>query len=254
MSLPFDKNKWSRSPYVRASDFFDYIHKGNKSLRLATQNVVISWSQAWARQWAKSRGLSWNSFMGYSYCEIQKENTHLFTSLGMGGPSAAVFMEQLICAGAENFITIGTAGALNPSLNIGDIVIGARSLRDEGTSYHYLPPGEIYVETCQELLASTEKKLSLVNLEHSRGVAWTTDAPFRETREEILRYQKMNVDVVDMESATMYAVAKHHSKKALSLFVISDLLYEQTWTPYFKNKKLRSQYMNLLTAQLNCEL
>jgi len=61
------------------------------------------------------------------------------TSTGIGGPSAAIAIEELAQLGAHTFIRIGTSGAMQRDLHIGDLVIATAAIRDEGTSNHYVP-------------------------------------------------------------------------------------------------------------------
>ncbi|MDF1540283.1 MAG: nucleoside phosphorylase, partial [Candidatus Thorarchaeota archaeon] len=60
-------------------------------------------------------------------------------STGIGCPSAAIAIEELIRVGCHTFVRVGTAGAINPSLGAGDIVIFSGSVRDDGTSKQYAP-------------------------------------------------------------------------------------------------------------------
>jgi len=62
-------------------------------------------------------------------------------STGIGGPSAAIAMEELIKCGVHTFIRVGTCGAMQPDILPGDIVIAAAAIRAEGTTMEYLPPG-----------------------------------------------------------------------------------------------------------------
>jgi uridine phosphorylase len=61
------------------------------------------------------------------------------TSTGIGGPSAAIAVEELAQLGAHTFIRIGTSGAVQPELEIGELVVATAAVRDEGTSRQYVP-------------------------------------------------------------------------------------------------------------------
>ena len=61
------------------------------------------------------------------------------TSTGIGGPSAAIAMEELVRCGADTFVRIGTCGGMQPEVKSGDIVIATGSIRMEGTSKEYAP-------------------------------------------------------------------------------------------------------------------
>ncbi len=61
------------------------------------------------------------------------------TSTGIGGPSTAIAVEELVRCGADTFIRVGTSGAMQEWIQPGDLGIVAAAIRDEGTSIHYLP-------------------------------------------------------------------------------------------------------------------
>src|SRR3712207_4668526 len=59
---------------------------------------------------------------------------------GVGAPLAAAFLEELIALGCSKFVACGGAGVLNTEIAVGHVVVPSSAIRDEGTSYHYLPP------------------------------------------------------------------------------------------------------------------
>jgi len=63
--------------------------------------------------------------------------------LYIGAPAATIAMELLIAAGVRKFLVFGGCGAIHPSVKIYDIVVPTWSIREEGTSYHYLPPDTV---------------------------------------------------------------------------------------------------------------
>lgn len=63
------------------------------------------------------------------------------TSTGIGCPSAAIALEELVRVGADTFIRVGTSGAIQPGTKSGELAIITGAIRDEGTSLHYMPPG-----------------------------------------------------------------------------------------------------------------
>lgn len=100
---------------------------------------------------------------------------------GVGAPLAAGFLEELIALGGRAFIAVGGAGALVPELTLGHVIVPTAAIRDEGTSYHYLPASREVEPTpraLEAILATlTEREVPFVT-----GKTWTTDAIFRETR------------------------------------------------------------------------
>jgi uridine phosphorylase len=91
-----------------------------------------------------------------------------------------------------------------------------RAVRDEGTSYHYLPSSE-FAEGDSALVEAAMKALGGLQLSVYRGAAWTTDAPFRETAGAIERCRAQGILAVEMEAAALYAFAQARRKPVLCL-------------------------------------
>ena len=70
--------------------------------------------------------------------ELEGEKV-LVMSTGMGGPSTAIGVEELVMTGVENFIRIGTCGGMDTKVIGGDIVVANGAIRSEGTSKEYVP-------------------------------------------------------------------------------------------------------------------
>ncbi len=159
---------------------------------------------------------------------------------GPGAPIVAAALEELIAFGVRCFISIGLAGSLQPDLNSGDVVICDRALRDEGTSYHYLPPARS-VNADPSLTQQIAALLSARGIAHSSGASWTTDAPYRETCREVERYRAEGVKTVEMEAAAMFAVGQRLSVATAAVFVIGDRLADLTWQPPRDSRLLRQK-------------
>jgi uridine phosphorylase len=95
-------------------------------------------------------------------------------------------------------------------------VVIDRALRDEGTSYHYLAPGE-FAAADPVLVAEAMRALGEVGLRVYQGAAWTTDAPFRETAAAIARAREQGILAVEMEAAGLYAFACARDRPVLCL-------------------------------------
>jgi len=138
-------------------------------------------------------------------------------------------VDQLAAFGVRQFIAIGLAGGLQPDQEPGHLVISQRAIRDEGVSRHYLPEAES-VESSNEMAEAVSAVLAKQNHSHSSGVTWTTDAPFRELRKDVLAHQQRGVLAVDMEAAAIFAVAKANDLSALAVFSIADTLANGVWS------------------------
>jgi uridine phosphorylase len=152
----------------------------------------------------------------------------LSTAFGIGAPVVAGLTDEFAALGVMQFALIGMAGGLQPELQAGSIVLGTAAIRGEGTSRHYLPPAEA-VETSSEMTRALSEILTKQNRPHICGRTWTTDAPFRELRKDVLAHQSNGVLAVDMEAAAMLAVARANNLLALVAFSIADTLADGTW-------------------------
>lgn len=128
----------------------------------------------------------------------------------VGSSYAVLVAEQLFVSGCQLLISITSAGIINP-LAGSDFIIITESIRDEGTSYHYLRADE-KSEINAELLNRLSPILSDATLFISKGKSWTTDAPYRETQSSIDYAKSLGITSVEMEAAALYAYAKTKNK------------------------------------------
>ena len=98
-----------------------------------------------------------------------------------------------------------------------------RALRDEGTSYHYLPPAE-FAAAKEELVKAAMEECSALAQPLHRGASWTTDAPFRETAAAIEGCRARNILAVEMEAAGLYAFAQARDKPILCFAHVTNQL------------------------------
>ncbi|HEV2660372.1 MAG TPA: nucleoside phosphorylase [Ktedonobacteraceae bacterium] len=124
----------------------------------------------------------------------------------VGASFAVLVAEELFVCGCQLLISITSAGQLMELGATPYVVLIDRALRDEGTSYHYLPPAlySTLSETLHTHILSTwdETYLTL----HVGG-SWTTDAPFRETERLLARGRDLGLVAIEMEAAALYALA-----------------------------------------------
>ena len=128
----------------------------------------------------------------------------------VGASYAVLIAEQLFVSGCELLISITSAGIIK-KLNLNkNFALIIEAIRDEGTSYHYLPKNEPS-ELCQKLLKKLKNNENL----WSEVKSWTTDAPYRETMSAINEMKKNNVTCVEMEASALYAFAKAKNKEVV---------------------------------------
>jgi purine-nucleoside phosphorylase len=126
----------------------------------------------------------------------------------VGASFAVLVAEQLFASGCKLLISVTSAGQIADHGPTPYFVLVDRAIRDEGTSYHYLPPSTLAEAPEQAVLAKIEHVLSqLDGIIVHRGASWTTDAPYRETEAAIDAAKAQNVLAVEMEAAALYAFA-----------------------------------------------
>ncbi len=126
---------------------------------------------------------------------------------GVGAPLAGAFLDELIALGCRNFIACGGAGVLDNSIELGQVLVPQSAVRDEGLSYHYLPPARevaAHPQAIRAVLATLEKHA----IPYTLTKTWTTDAVYRETRDKVNRRREEGCLTVEMESAAFFAVAQ----------------------------------------------
>jgi uridine phosphorylase len=132
----------------------------------------------------------------------------------VGAAFAVLIAEELFASGCRLLFSVTSAGQIAPVQEPPYFVVIDRALRDEGTSYHYLPASE-FSEGNARLTALSREALSAAAMPVSIGASWTTDAPFRETDEAIEAALRAGILAVEMEAAALYAFATARNKSVL---------------------------------------
>lgn len=141
----------------------------------------------------------------------------------VGASFAVLVAEELFASGCQLLINLTSAGQITPIDEPPYFVIIARSLRDEGTSYHYAPPSE-FAEADPTLVRKAETALSQSGLHGVVGASWTTDAPFRETAEAIEAARGRGIFAVEMEAAALYTFARAAGAQVLCLAHVTNTM------------------------------
>lgn len=141
----------------------------------------------------------------------------------VGAPFAVLVAEQLFASDCRLLISLTSAGQIRPEPAPPYFVVIDRALRDEGTSYHYGPPGD-FAEGDPRLVALAVSALRKNDLPVTVGASWTTDAPFRETAEAIAASRSIGVLAVEMEAAALYAYARATGARVLCLAHVTNIV------------------------------
>lgn len=147
---------------------------------------------------------------------------------GVGAPLAAGFMDELIALGCRKFIACGGCGVLDGRVQLGDAIIVSSALRDEGTSYHYLPPGREVVPA-PAAIAALQQALETHGTSYMLGKTWTTDAPYRETADKVALRRAEGCLTVEMEAAAFCAVAQFRDVTFGQVLYGGDDLSGEAW-------------------------
>lgn len=122
----------------------------------------------------------------------------------IGGPYSVLIAEQLQAGGAKLIVGLTSAGRVAPNLPLPCLVVVASAIRDEGTSYHYLPPA-MEVTCPTPITSALERELRTTGRTVLIGKVWTTDAPYRETRAQLKKWANERVLAVEMQAASLFA-------------------------------------------------
>jgi len=154
-------------------------------------------------------------------------------STGIGCPSAAIAIEELARIGAETFIRVGTTGALQPNIDVGDIVIAAAAVRADGTSKAYVPveyPAVADFTVVSSLLEAAYKMKKRVH----RGVVLTSDAFYSEDKEATMQFSRANVLSVEMECSILFTLAGLRGLRSGAILAVDGNLVKGTMKGEFE--------------------
>jgi len=145
-----------------------------------------------------------------------EEDGHTFGIIGcvVGAPFAVLIAEELFASGCKLLISVTSSGQINPVQSPPYFILIDKALRDEGTSYHYLPPST-YSEAPPALLEALSGAFDTLGIPVLTGPTWTTDAPFRETAKAIEAARERGILAVEMETAALYAFAHARNKPVI---------------------------------------
>ena len=148
-------------------------------------------------------------------------------STGIGSPSAAIAAEELAAVGAETLIRVGTTGALQPGIEIGDTVVATGAAKDEGTTKRYedeTVPAVADYGTLSALVEAAETHDAPVHV----GPIATDDAYYAETDEYVAAWSDAGLLCVEMEAAALFTLARRKGLAAGAICTVDGNLIEGT--------------------------
>ncbi len=148
-------------------------------------------------------------------------------STGIGSPSAAIALEELAAVGVETFIRVGTTGALQADIAIGDMVIATGAAKDEGTTKRYEAPTIPAVSDYEVLTALVGAAANDPGTVHLGPIA-TDDAFYAETDAYVRRWEEAGLLAVEMEAAALFTLARRKGLHAGAICTVDGNLVEGT--------------------------
>ena len=164
--------------------------------------------------WLVSRGVvqlckSWACFHTAMFLLEVDSITCGIVPRTIGGPFAVLVAEQMAISGARLVLGLTSAGRVSSEMPVPGLVAVTSAIRDEGTSYHYLPPAAL-VNAPSDVASVLKSELGKQSLPVRSGVVWTTDAPYRETAKQLASHAKAGVLAVEMQAASLFAFSAAH--------------------------------------------
>lgn len=170
---------------------------------------------------------------------------------GCGASYSIIMEERCIAWGANKIMACGGAGVLAGDLPLGALLVPERAVRDEGASYHYLPPArEIEIDgTAVEILCRTLEEEGFL---YRRIKTWTTDGFYRETRARAAARKAEGCQAVEMECSAFAAVARFRGAGFGQLLYSGDTLAGPEWQKrdWMNQKELREEVLRLTLKAL----
>lgn len=159
-----------------------------------------------------------------TYTGFFKDNLITVATHGIGGPSAAIVVEELKMLGAKLIVRLGTCGGLTREVKIGDIVVVLGAMHNPGGTVAMYTPGVSYPAVADpEVVLELERALKEEKLNLYRGIVASSDA-FHAEEANLPLWSGLGALAVEMECATIFAVARLRGLKVGAALIIIDNL------------------------------
>lgn len=167
-------------------------------------------------------------YRGYvTYTGVTKGIPITSTSSGIGCPTTAIAMEELMNLGADTFIRVGTTGALVPHLDSGDIVVATGAVRWEGTSKTYIAteyPAVASYQVVNALLQAADE----LGIKVHPGIIISSDAYYGGNAEVLRKFGEANVLSIEMEASLMFTLAGIRGVRAGAICTVDGNIFKGT--------------------------
>jgi uridine phosphorylase len=177
-------------------------------------------------------------FLFNSMLCVNGAETFFVAGPAVGAPMAVLCMEKLIVLGAKRIILVGWCGALQQGLEVGSVLLPGQALCGEGTSRYY--SSESGPKPSADLISWLRDTLSRRMVSWQEGRVWSTDAPYRESRDLLARLRKeQDIVAIDMEYSALCTVSLFRGIEFAALMLVSDELWQKEWKPGFSTPEFR---------------
>ena len=173
------------------------------------------------------------------------DNKFLIAQTSMGAPAAVGLMEELGFMGITKFFACGSCGLIDNNFDSSKLLLIDKAIRDEGTSYHYLPES-VYIETDRELTNYIDSALKIRNFNFEHGTTWTNDAFYRETAQAIEKRLSQGAISVEMECSAWASVAKYRGYQFAQVLWFSDAVKQENWKWICDRRSLEISVVRLM--------
>ncbi len=152
--------------------------------------------------------------------DIESQNVCV-TSTGIGCPSAAIVVEELANCGVKVFIRVGTTGAIQENIELGDVLIPVAAVRDDGTTKEYVND-DYPADASSEVVGALKNAAEEAEVRYHVGMVRTNDAFYgaRDFEGIVKRYQQSGILSFEMECAAVFTVAKLRGLKAGAVLAV----------------------------------
>lgn len=230
------------------------IHLEAKQEQIA-DIVIITGDPLRARHFAKQLedSFCYNRIRGMEgYTGLYKGRKISIQGTGIGIPSTALYLHELICDyHIKTVIRLGTAGALQPYLKLGQIVLAREAMTDSAAVQYYHKEKSSNPLANQDLLTLAKTSSEKLGLTLHEGSIFSTDLFYDEDPERYKSLVDQKVLAIEMETSMVYAMAKYFSVKALSMVTISDHLL---WGEALAADEREKETTNMLNLALEIAL
>src|SRR5688500_14529988 len=194
MSFPNYSEKHKLEPLFKAEDLVAYRARLGRMPKVKPDGVLFCLERGLPHRMRWRIPVERAGAMNADVYAVKKSKGRVavLTSFGGGSPMVMELAEELAVMGTKKMVLMTWGGTLQNDIQPGDIIVCNRAIRDEGASHHYLPPAK-YVDADSPLVNELVEAIRERGASCSVGTTWTTDAPYRETREEVIQYQAEGV-------------------------------------------------------------